>query len=41
MAIDILRKKFLIDTHGDTLDTYEKDRIAMTPPSDVEERRPF
>lgn len=41
MAISILRKKHLIDIHGDTLEVYEKERQAMLPPSDVEERRAF
>jgi phage terminase large subunit-like protein len=42
MAIDILRRKFLIDIHGDQLETFEKERAAMRPPSNAgEERRPF
>lgn len=42
MAIDILRKKHLIDIHGDQLDTYEKERAAMMPPPEAGiERRPF
>lgn len=42
MAISILRDRFMLDVHGDHLDTYEKERRDMTPPSGAgEERRPF
>jgi hypothetical protein len=41
MAISILRSRFMLDIHGDTLDVYEKERAAMLPPQDVVERRAF
>ena len=39
MAIDILRRKFLIDVKGDHLEDWEEERRATAPPA--EERRPF
>lgn len=41
MAISILRDKHFLDIKGDILEPWEKDKIAMTPPSDNTERRPF